>query len=82
MCTRAGRGQGRRKGGHRPVHPAGYDDLSTRSGHLEGRASTRGPHNHPTAGRVGDPGVALPLERTSDLFNSGRELGGLQPLSF
>ena len=38
---------------------AGHDDLSTRGWHLEGSAPTRGPHNHPSASRVGDPGVAL-----------------------
>jgi hypothetical protein len=75
-------GQACRQGGHNPIYPAGYDGLSTRRRHLEGSAPTRGPHNHPPAGRVGDPGVDLPLERTSDLFNSGREPGGLQPLSF
>jgi hypothetical protein len=32
----------------------------TRRGHLEGSASARRPHNHPSASRVGDTGIALP----------------------
>jgi hypothetical protein len=32
---------------------------------VEGRAQTRGPHNHRSASRIGDTGVDLPLERTS-----------------
>jgi ketosteroid isomerase-like protein len=26
---------------------------------------TRRPHNHPTASKISDPGIALPLDRTS-----------------
>jgi hypothetical protein len=33
---------------------------------VEGSASRRGSHNHGSARRVGDPGVDLPAERTSE----------------
>src|SRR5215211_5369057 len=62
---RAGKGQSRRKGGYHPNRSAGHDDLPTRGGCVEGSASTRRPHNHGSASGIGDPGVALPLERTS-----------------
>ena len=61
-----GKGQGRRKGGYHPNRSAGHDDLPTRGGRVEGRPSTRRPNNHRTASGIGDPGVALPLERTSE----------------
>jgi hypothetical protein len=69
---RAGQGQGWRKRGYGSKRSARYDDLSTRGRHLEGSASPCRPHNHPTAGRVGDPGVILPLERSSETSPSTR----------
>ena len=39
--ARAAEGQARRKGRYHPIHPAGYDGLSTRRGHMEGGASAR-----------------------------------------
>ena len=42
------------------ARPAGDDDLQARRGYLEGGASARGPHNHPSPRRVGDTGVDLP----------------------
>jgi hypothetical protein len=54
--------QDRRKGGRNPILASGYDDLSTRGWHLEGSASARRSHNYPSASRVGDPEVELPLE--------------------
>src|SRR5215212_8734718 len=76
---RAGKGQGRRKGGYHPNRSAGHDDLPTRGGRVEGRASTRRPHNHGTASGIGDPGVALPSE--SELLRTPSTRSSQNPLS-
>src|SRR5215218_3298643 len=58
-------GQGWREGGYYPRDFARHEHPKARRGHLEDRAPARGPHNHAPAGRVGDPRVDPPLERTS-----------------
>ena len=65
-------GQGGRKRGHHPDRPADDDDPQARGWNLEGGASARRPDNHPSASRVGDRPIALPLERTSQK-NKGSE---------
>jgi hypothetical protein len=61
-------GQARRQDGHNPIHPAGYDGLSTRRRHLEGSAPARGPHNHGSTSRVGDPRVDPPRTGLTELY--------------
>jgi hypothetical protein len=49
------------------VRSEGHDDPQTRRGNLEGRASARGPHNHPASCRVGDTGLAHPIANSLEL---------------
>src|SRR5215208_4532401 len=59
-------GQGWQEGGYYPRDFARHEHPQARRWHLEDRAPPCGPHNHSSASRIGDPGVALPPERTSE----------------
>jgi hypothetical protein len=62
LCSRgrALRSQGSRRAGDHLIRPAGHYDLWTRRGRVESGSPPRGSDNHPSASRVGDPGVACP----------------------